>query len=309
MTARHDAPRPDPPQPGAPQSGVPQSGVPQSGAPQSGAPRPGAPWLGAPRPGAPDGVRSHIRSDRDAVWHEVLPLWNAAGGRADEHGDVAFYLRLVAGAARPVVELGVGYGRVARWTRPDYGVDESVQMLRSCADRAPGMTLVDARLQDYALAEPAALSYAPQNLLSLLGSPDEVMDALAGVRRNTRPGGKFAFDVAVPDWSRIRSRLDRQLAHGQVGPLLLSYRAELVGIDPGGQQGSLLMHHVVERLDPAGAVCARIQYPPVPVDYFTPRRWGEMLARAGWQVQECWGGLCGEPLTARSRQQVWLVHR
>lgn len=255
------------------------------------------------------GVRSHVREDIDDVWHEVLPLWSAAGGHRDEQADVAFYLRLVAASARPVVELGVGYGRVARWTRPEYGVDESVRMLRRCADRAPGMTLVDARLQDYRLAEPAALSYAPQNLFSLVGDPDETMDGLAAVRRNTRPLGKLAFDVAVPDWRRIRSRLGRPLVHGQVGPLRLSYRAELVSLDPGAQQGSLLMYHLVERLGAAGEICSLIRYPPVSVHYYTPRRWGEMLARASWRVLDCWGGFDGEPLTARSRRQVWLVQR
>jgi len=254
-------------------------------------------------------VREHTRSEPDAVWHEVMPLWNATGRRADEQADVAFYLRLVAAARRPVVELGVGHGRVARWTRPDYGVDESPRLLRHCAREVPGITLVVARLQDYVLSQPAALSYAPQNLLALVGGPKETLDTLDTIRRNTQRRGQLAFDVAVPQWERIQSRLDRPVVRGEVGSLRLSYRAELLAGDPAAEHAALRMHHLVERLDSSGQVQTRIGYPPVPVDYFSPRRWRHMLVRTGWRVQRCWGGLSGQPLTAASRRQVWLVQR
>lgn len=254
-------------------------------------------------------VRMHTRSEPDAVWHEVLPLWNAAKGRTDEQADVGFYLRLVAAAGRPVVDLGVGYGRMARWTRPDYGVDQSVDVLRNCTLLAPGMTMVVARLQDYVLSRPAVLSYASQNVLSLLGGPADTMEVLANVRRNTDRRGRLAFDVAVPHWSRIRSKLDRPLVRGQVGALRLSYRAELLTMDTTAGHAELRMHHLVERLDSAGRVRSQIRYQPVPVHYYGPRRWYDMLARTGWQVLRCWGGFGGEPLTSASRQQVWLVRR
>jgi uncharacterized protein len=40
-----------------------------------------------------DGVRSHTRNDPDAVWHEVLPLWNAAKRRGDEEAGARALLR------------------------------------------------------------------------------------------------------------------------------------------------------------------------------------------------------------------------
>lgn len=257
----------------------------------------------------PDGVRSYTRNEPDAVWTEVLPLWNAVGHGGDEQADVGFYLRLIVSTGRPVVELGVGYGRVARWTKPDYGVDQSVVALRSCAPLVPGVTLVISRLQDYVLSERAVLSYAPQNLLCLLGGPQDALDALSAVRRNTEPGGQLAFDVAVPHWDRIRSRLDRSVVHGQVGSLRLSYRTELLDVADAPDQTALRMHHVVEQLDSAGRVRSRIRYPPVPVHYFSPPRWRDMLTMTNWRVRRCWGGFAGEPLTRASRRQIWLVSR
>ena len=255
-----------------------------------------------------DAIRSQTRSDPDALWYEVLPLWNATEGRGEEHADVGFYLRMIAGADRPVVELGVGYGRVARWTRPDYGVDESVPLLDRCAELVPDMRRVAARLHEYWLPEHAALSYAPQNLLSLVGGPQETLDVLSTVRRNTERGGRLVFDVAVPDWERIRSRLDRPLVKGQVGSLRVGYSAELVS-NPRAGHGALRMHHFVDQLDEVGEVRTRIQYRPVAIDYYSPRLWHDMLARTNWNVQRCWGGFDGEPLTDGSRLQVWLVSR
>lgn len=239
----------------------------------------------------------------------MLPLWNATESRGEEHADVGFYLRQVAGASRPVVELGVGYGRVARWTRPDYGVDESVPLLDQCVAQVPTMRAVASRLDEYWLPERAALSYAPQNLMSLMGGPEQTLEVLAAVRRNTERGGRLAFDVAVPNWERIRSRLDRPLVKGQVGSLRVGYKAELVTIDARGNHGALRMHHFVDQLDEVGKVRTRIQYRPVAIDYYSPAAWRDMLLRSNWKVQRCWGGYSGEPLTPRSRAQVWLVGR
>jgi len=256
-----------------------------------------------------DGARWHVRDEPDAVRHEILPLWNATAGGGGQQADVGFYLRLVAATRRPVAELGVGYGRVARWTRPDYGVDESVRMLRRSSARVPGMTVVAARMHDYVLSEPARLSYAPQNLMSLLGPADETLEALSTMRRNTEPRGELAFDVTMPDWDRLHAQHGVRQVRGQVGNLRLSYVAELLSVDAAAGQGALRMHHLVERVDASGRVRTQIRYPPLPVHYFTPLRWSALLARAGWLVQDCWGGFGNEPLRTTSRQQVWLVRR
>lgn len=255
-------------------------------------------------------MRSQTKADPEAFWSEVLPLWNATEGhRGEQHADAGFYRRLIAGSGRPVVELGVGYGRVARCTRPDYGVDESVRLLEHCATIVPDMRRVVARLHEYRLPERAALSYAPQNMLSLMGGPEQTLDVLSTVRRNTERGGRLAFDVAVPHWELIRSRLDRPMVKGQVGSVRVGYSTELVTVDPNAGHGAFRMHHFVDQLDELGKVRTRIRYRPVVIDYFCPRRWREMLVRTNWTVQQCWGGFDGERLSASSRLQVWLAAR
>ncbi|HEY0637887.1 MAG TPA: class I SAM-dependent methyltransferase [Pseudonocardiaceae bacterium] len=254
-------------------------------------------------------VQSHTRTAPDAVWTEVLPLWHAANGQVEEQSDVGFYMRQAAAAARPAVELGIGYGRVARWIRPEYGVDPSEGVLRRCVVNVRSTTPLVARAQDYELPTRAGFTYAPDHLMSLVGGEQQVVQLLANVHRNTRPRGIFAFDAPVPDWQRIRSRLDRTLPRGRVGEMLLSYRAELVSYDRAARQGSLRMHHLIERLDVTGKVCSRIHYPPVSVDYISPRRYRALLEHTGWRIVSYHGGFAGEPLTRDSRSQVWVVTR
>lgn len=255
-----------------------------------------------------DALQDVIREDPDAVWAEVVPLWHSVRG-SEDHLDVGFYMKLVAAAGHPTVELGIGYGRVARWTHPDFGVDASIDALRRCVQRVPGTVLVNSRPQDYVLSERASLTYAPHNRMALLGGTDEVLDALECIRRNTRRGGRLAFDLTIADWDRIRDQLDHDVVHGQVGALRLVYRPELVSVDHRHEHGSLLMHHSVERLDAQGRVRSRTRYPAVAVHYFSPRRWRHMLVRTGWRIERSHGGFSGQPLNPGGRHQVWLARR
>src|SRR4051794_3929733 len=93
-------------------------------------------------------------------WAELLAFWNTLV----ELEDIWMYQRLVRQFGRPVAELGIGDGRVAAFTAPDYGVDFSSVMLQRCRARLPnGPRLLLADLRDYDLPEPAAFSYVPFN--------------------------------------------------------------------------------------------------------------------------------------------------
>jgi SAM-dependent methyltransferase len=245
-------------------------------------------------------------ADPDAVWAEVMPLWNALHG---DDADVGLYRRLVRrdGARRPVVELGVGYGRVARHVLPDVGVDASAGALRRCALLAPAVRLLAADVADYTLPEPAGFSYAPQNLLSLLpdGAPPRFF---AAVWRNTRPGGRFAFDAAVPRPDRLPRRPAGPVLRGRVGRVNVWYRMEAVCASPG-HGVRVEVHHALEWVDPAGRVEVHRDYPPLSLRYREPDRVRCLLEEAGWVVEHVWGGFDGRPLTRRSSRQVWLVRR
>jgi SAM-dependent methyltransferase len=133
--------------------------------------------------------------------------------------DVDFYVTEARKAGGPIVELGVGTGRIAVPTAQAgiavIGVDSSDGMLEICrrsAEAAGVAELLDLRLGDLRrppVEERVALVTCPFRSLLHLSSNDERLDALGAVRDLLVPGGRFIFDVFAP------SRDDIEETHGR----------------------------------------------------------------------------------------------
>ena len=122
--------------------------------------------------------------------------------------DVPFYVAEARKAGGPVVELGVGTGRIAVPTAVAgvrvIGVDSSAGMLEVCrrrADAAGVSELVDLRLGDLTdppVTERVRLVTCPfRSYLHLADAPARV-HALRAARNLLDPGGRLIFDVFSP---------------------------------------------------------------------------------------------------------------
>jgi SAM-dependent methyltransferase len=131
--------------------------------------------------------------------------------------DVPFYLEEARRSGGPVVELGVGTGRIAVPIASDgiqvIGVDSSRVMLEVCAERAAlAGAVLDLRFGD--LREPPVdervpLVIVPFRSLLHLYTDDDRRRALRAVRALLEPAGRFVFDVFTP------SREDIEETHGR----------------------------------------------------------------------------------------------
>jgi SAM-dependent methyltransferase len=133
--------------------------------------------------------------------------------------DVPFYLEEARRAGGPVVELGVGTGRIAVPIASDgirvIGVDSSRAMLEVCAERAAlAGAVLDLRLGD--LREPPVDELVPlviipfRSLLHMHTDHDR-RKALHAVRRLLRQDGRFVFDVFTPSREDIEETDGRWL--------------------------------------------------------------------------------------------------
>jgi SAM-dependent methyltransferase len=122
--------------------------------------------------------------------------------------DVAFYVEEALAAGGPVVELGVGTGRIAIPTAragvPVIGVDSSAGMLAIAAEaaRTAGVEqLLELRQGDLRappVSERVRLVTCPfRALLHMANEPDR-LQALAAARELLVPGGLLIFDVFAP---------------------------------------------------------------------------------------------------------------
>ena len=122
--------------------------------------------------------------------------------------DVGFYVTEARTAGGPVVELGVGTGRIAIPIAQEgirvVGVDSSREMLAACARRAEAegvAELLDLRLGDLRsppVDEQVHLVICPFRSYLHLTDDGERIDALTAARSLLVPNGRLIFDVFAP---------------------------------------------------------------------------------------------------------------
>ena len=152
-------------------------------------------------------------SNYDAI-AELYDPWSASVVE-----DVAFYLEEARRSGGPVLELGVGTGRIAVPVAAEgirvIGVDSSNGMLDVCARRA-SLAGVDLDLRIGDLREPPVtervpLVICPFRSLLHMHTDDDRRSVLESVRALLLPGGRFVFDVFAPGTEDIETTHDRWL--------------------------------------------------------------------------------------------------
>jgi SAM-dependent methyltransferase len=133
--------------------------------------------------------------------------------------DVSFYVEEALAAGGPVVELGVGTGRIAipvalAGVRV-IGIDTSPGMLEVCRRRAEAagvgdwIDLREGDLRRPPVEESVALVTAPFRSLLHLRSDRDRLSALRAARELLAPGGRLVFDVFAPSREDIEETHDR----------------------------------------------------------------------------------------------------
>jgi SAM-dependent methyltransferase len=221
--------------------------------------------------------------------------------------DVAFYVaeaRKAAGrgahssSTTPVVELGVGTGRIAVPTAkagvPVIGVDSSLRMLEICRRhaRAAGVgSLLDLRLGDLAdppVDERVSLVTCPFRSYLHLESDRERLGALRRARELLLPGGLLAFDVFAPSPEDVEETDGRWLER-EPG---IWERADW---DEEERRLSLSVR--------SGDTTATMS-----LAWLSVEEWRSLLVRAGFQVVACYGWFDRRPYMG-GEDSIWLAGR
>jgi len=212
--------------------------------------------------------------------------------------DVDFYVAQARKSRGPVVELGVGTGRIAVPVASAgvrvIGIDDSEAMLEVCrarAEEAGVSDLVELRLGDLRIPpvpELVPLVTCPFRALLHLESDAERLDTLRAVYRLLLPGGRFVFDVFAPSiedveetngrwlerepgiWERADWDLDRRV-------LTLAVRGE------------------------AGETAMRLAWR-------APEEWRLLLEQAGFEVEAMYGWFDLRPYDA-GEDTLWIARR
>jgi SAM-dependent methyltransferase len=212
--------------------------------------------------------------------------------------DIAFYVELAREAGGPVVELGVGTGRIAIPTAAAgvavIGIDSSAEMLARCraqAEAAGVAELLDLRLGD--LSEPRVetrvrLVTCPFRAYLHLGNDEERLSALGAARALLVPGGRLAFDVFEPGADDIAETHARWLEREP-------------GIFEQAEWDTVARTLTLSVRGEAGATTMALSW-------ISPAEWRALLRRAGFEVEACYGWFDGRPY-AGGEDTVWIARR
>jgi SAM-dependent methyltransferase len=211
--------------------------------------------------------------------------------------DIGFYVDLALASGGPVLEIGVGSGRVAVPTALAgirvVGVDTSPVMLDLARERAAPhgvvLELVEADMRDLPDLGTFALVTVPFRAFLHLRDDDERLAVLRALHDRLRPGGMLAFDVFHPD------RIDIADTHGR-------WIEREPGIDERAcwdEAGRRLLLSVR-----AGRVEAQME-----LWWVDPAGWRDLLERAGFERISVRGWFDGRPLEPGATDSVWLAHR
>jgi len=212
--------------------------------------------------------------------------------------DVGFYVSEARRVAPPVVELGVGTGRIAVPIAAEgirvIGVDSSPGMLEVCREQAEAAgvaDLVDLRIGDLRappVAERVELAVCPFRSFLHLHTDEERVAALDAARELLVDGGRLIFDVFAPGDDDIAETHGRWLERepGIFERADWDTRTRTLTLSVRGPNGETTMA----------------------LAWLSAEEWRELLERAGFEVDALYGWFDRRPYRG-GEDQVWIARR
>lgn len=210
--------------------------------------------------------------------------------------DVGFYVEEAVASRGPVVELGVGTGRiavpVAEAGVPVIGIDSSAAMLEVCRERAAAAGVaerLDLRLGDLRnppVRERVPLVTCPFRAYLHLSGDDERRDALRRARELLVPGGRLVFDVFTPgadDIAETHGRwLEREPGIFERADWDTSSRTLTLSVRDDERASTMTLA------------------------WLDPEEWHALLEETGFEVLACYGWFDRRPY-AGGEDTVWIA--
>ena len=247
---------------------------------------------------------------------EIYSLWTDTA--ASTRANLPFYVEAYLASDAPIVELGVGDGRIAVEAAARgctvIGVDLSSAMLALCRQRAEHagvldrLTLLQADFRHFELAEPAALIALPYHSIGHLVGLDAKRDAIRHVFSQLRPGGRFMFDdffmtpLLLARMQQVQLRAEYRSA---TGADMLLWVTSLVD----EQSRTIRLVTWEDELDSEGLL-ARRQYRRLSLSWMEPHQARTLLEEAGFSIEACFGDFARTPFAETvAHEQVWIARK
>ena len=232
--------------------------------------------------------------------------------------DVAYYVALATRSGGPVLEYGVGNGRIALpvarhgvdlvgvdWSRPMLD-DARARLKREPAEVRRRVRLVRGDMRRVRLARRFPLVVCGFNTALHLYTRPDVESFLAGVRAHLAPRGLFVVDLSMPSLENLlrdpaRAYHAPRFRHPTAGVIVKN--REHFDYDPVRQVLFVSMEfEPMQGREEAWAT-------PLAHRQFFPQEWEALLHYNGFDVERVEGDFHGGPLTKQSDVMVWQARK
>jgi SAM-dependent methyltransferase len=247
------------------------------------------------------------------AWAEWYDIFYAAA----DPGDLDFYHGLCSASGGPILEIGVGTGRIALPLAKEgmeiVGIDLFEPMLKVAQQRAldvapldGSLKLIQADMRDFDLKRKFPVVTIPARTLLLATTEEEQIETLCRAVQHLEDDGTMAFNLFYPDPEMLADDPDEE------------FLLEVVDKPDGGRYVLTAKNHfdldsqlnhgtqIAEELGPTGEVLRR-QELNVVVRFLYPEQVITMCERVGLQVIEMWGDFEGGDLDEESDEIVVLA--
>lgn len=242
--------------------------------------------------------------------------YSQAPGLYDEtargiEGDVAFYRDLAVASGGPVVELGVGTGRIAIPIAAAgvemIGIDVVPEMIAvgraraEAAGVASTLRFVEGDMRSFTLGAPVPLVTIPfRAFLHNLAREDQLA-TLRACRRALRPGGRLALNVFNPDLSIAARWAGKSAAH----------------YEPFDAAGRVEAHHDFDLGAEARTVTSRLRWREggtvrrgtLTLRYVSREEMETLFDATGFEAESLYGDCLRAPFGEHSTELVWVARR
>jgi SAM-dependent methyltransferase len=247
---------------------------------------------------------------------DIYTVWASTAPSARANCD--FYVDAYLAERGPIVELGVGDGRIAieAATRGKrlIGVDSSTAMLERCRQRAEQagiserLTLLQSDFRSFGLAEPAALITLPYHSLGHLVSLRDKRDAIRHVFSQLAPGGRFIFDDFLMTPGLMAMMRQVQLRAAYLSPAGLDVLLWVTSLVNEPDQ-SITVVTWEDELDVEG-ILERRRSRRLSLSWLEPVQARRLLEDAGFAIEACFGDFDRTEFSSdRAREQIWIARK
>lgn len=256
-------------------------------------------------------------SSRAAQYDPIADLYDGYPGCYLE--DIPFFLDEASRVSGPVLEIGVGTGRLALVLAAAgvdvVGIDSSPAMLRVLERKRAQWPDLPGRVRPlaadtrcFALRQRFALAIVPfRTFLYLLTRADQ-RRGLRTIRRHLALGGRLVLAFFVPPTALLRLRrtaqaeMTRFSAPDGPGEVIAYDWTEFVA------HQSVISHITYQRVNARGRPIEQREHTLV-CRYLLPEEVPPLLESCGYRVVAAYGGFDRRPLTADSHEQIWIAAR